>query len=196
MAGNPQWCQPLSRWKKYFTNWVNTRTEDGLLGVAVFFDFRIVFGMGQYGEELRRHINKTAAGKSAIYHLLARETSGYKIPSELPVCFDVKNALAPLVDFIRVYSIQDQISETNSMIRLERLRRHNIIEEPDFHEIDKIYNRLMEIRFRSQVDSILDNKVPENLVREEQLTAMERSLVSKSFSEISRYQDKILNDFT
>jgi PAS domain S-box-containing protein len=195
MAGNPQWCQPISRWKKYFSDWVNSRTPEGLLGVAVFFDFRIVFGMEQYGEDLRKHISETAAGKSVFYHLLAREAAAYNVPTELPAIFDVKNALAPLVDFIRVYSVNERVTETNSMLRLEGLQRHNIIEESDFHEIDNVYNRLMEIRFRSHVNAILNNEVPDNLIKQQELTSMEQTLVAKSFAEIKHYQTKILDDF-
>ena len=53
MAGNPQWCQPISRWKKYFSDWINQKSQDGVLGVAVFFDFRIVYGSEKYADELR-----------------------------------------------------------------------------------------------------------------------------------------------
>jgi PAS domain S-box-containing protein len=196
MAGNPQWCQSLSRWKKYFTEWVNTRSEESLLGIAVFFDFRIVLGMEQFGQELRRHIHKISEGKSAFFRMMAKEASGYDVPSELPVSFDVKNALAPLTDYIRVYSIQNQISETNSMLRLDRLSKRNIIKETDYHEMENVYNSLMQIRFNSQVNAILDNKAPDNMVHKEQLTAMERTLVAKSFSEIIHHQSSILDDFS
>ena len=195
MAGNPQWCQPISRWKKYFTDWVNSRTPEGLLGVAVFFDFRIVYGMEQFGDDLRKHIGETAAGKSVFFHLLAREAAEYDIPSELPAVFDVKNALSPLIDLIRVYSVNERVIETNSMLRLEGLQRHNIIEESDFNEIDNVYNRLMEIRFRSHVNAILNNEVPDNLIKKQELTAMEQTLVAKSFADIKLYQTKILEDF-
>lgn len=195
MAGNPQWCQPVSKWKKYFTDWVNARSEEGLLGVAVFFDFRIVFGMEQYGEELRRHIGITAAGKSGFFRFLAREAGGHDIPAALPHSFEIKNALTPLVDFIRVYSVHNQVSETNTMLRLERLRRMNIIDEKDYQEFENVYNRLMEIRFRSHVNAILNNEVPDNLIRQEELTSIEKNLVEESFAVISHCQAKLASAF-
>jgi signal-transduction protein with cAMP-binding, CBS, and nucleotidyltransferase domain len=30
MAGNPQWCQPISRWEKYFSDWINQKSQDCL----------------------------------------------------------------------------------------------------------------------------------------------------------------------
>jgi PAS domain S-box-containing protein len=208
MAGNPQWCQPISRWKKYFSDWVNQKSQDGLLGVAVFFDFRIVYGTERYADELRRHINKIIDGKETFFSLLANEVSKYNIPTDIfkenghdnapgiPEAFNIKNAISPLVDFIRVYSIQHHMGESNSLLRLEKMLRMNIIPEDEYHEIENIYSRMMEIRFRSHVNAILDNKSPDNMVTREELTVIEQTMIRKTFSEIIRYQQKILNDFT
>ena len=207
MAGNPQWCQPISRWKKYFSDWITQKSQDGLLGVAVFLDFRIVYGMDKYAEELRRHINKTVDGKRSFFRLLANEVSKYSIPTDIfkdngtettpgqPEAFNIKNAISPLVDFIRVYSVQSHVSETNSLLRLEKLLRLNVIPEEEYHEIENIYSRMMEIRFRSHVNAILDNKAPDNMVTRDELPVIEQTMIRKTFSEIIRYQEKILSDF-
>jgi signal-transduction protein with cAMP-binding, CBS, and nucleotidyltransferase domain len=207
MAGNPQWCQPISRWKKYFSDWINQKDQDGLLGVAVFFDFRIVYGSEKYADELRKHINKIIDGKKTFFRLLAREVSKYNIPTDIfkengsdapvaPEAFNVKNTISPLVDFIRIYSIQHHVSESNSLLRLEKMLRMNIIPEEEYHEIENIYSRMMEIRFRSQVNTILDNKSPDNMVTSEELTVIEQTMIRKTFSEIIRYQQNLLNDFS
>jgi PAS domain S-box-containing protein len=207
MAGNPQWCQPISRWKKYFTDWINLKSEEGLLGVAVFFDFRIVYGNEDYADELRKHINKVVDGKRTFLRLLAHEVSKYKIPADIfkengqdsttgmVESFNIKNAISPLVDFIRVYAIQSHVGESNSLLRLEKLLRMKIIPEEEYHEIENIYSRMMEIRFRSHVNAILDNKSPDNMVTRMELTVIEQTMIRKTFSEIVRYQQKILDDF-
>ena len=208
MAGNPQWCQPISRWKKYFTDWINQKSKEGLLGVAVFFDFRIVYGTEDYADELRKHINRTVDSKRIFFRLLADEVSKYNIPTDIfkdngqdsttrmGEAFNIKNAISPLVDFIRVYSLQSHLGETNSLLRLEKLRRMNIIPEEEYHEIENIYSRMMEIRFRSHVNAILDNKSPDNMVTRDELTVIEQTMIRKTFSEIVRYQQKILDDFS
>ncbi|MCK4853115.1 MAG: CBS domain-containing protein [Bacteroidales bacterium] len=208
MAGNPQWCQPISRWKKYFSDWINQKSQDGLLGVAVFFDFRIVYGSEKYADELRKHINKIIDGKTLFFRLLASDVSKYNIPTDIfkengpengpgaPEAFNIKNAISPLVDFIRVYSIQHHVGESNSLLRLEKMLRMNIIPEEEYHEIENIYSRMMEIRFRSHVNAILDNKSPDNMVSREELTVIEQTMIRKTFSEIIRYQQKILDDFS
>jgi len=208
MAGNPQWCQPISRWKKYFSDWINQKDQDGLLGVAVFFDFRIVYGSEKYADELRKHINKIIDGKNTFFRLLASEVSKYNIPTDIfkengsenapmaPEAFNIKHTISPLVDFIRVYSIQHHVSESNSLLRLEKMLRLHTIPEEEYHEIENIYSRMMEIRFRSQVNAILDNKSPDNMVTREELTVIEQTMIRKTFSEIIRYQQNLLDDFS
>ena len=208
MAGNPQWCQPISRWKKYFSEWINQKDQDGLLGIAVFFDFRIVYGSEKYADELRKHINRIIDGKNTFFRLLASEVSKYNIPTDIfkengsenaPAAyeaFNIKNAISPLVDFIRVYSIQHHVSESNSLLRLEKMLRLNTIPEAEYHEIENIYSRMMEIRFRSQVNAILHNKSPDNMVTREELTVIELTMIRKTFSEIIRYQQNLLDDFS
>ncbi len=207
MAGNPQWCQPLSRWKSYFTNWVREKSPDGVLGMAVFFDFRIVYGEEQLAADLRQHIQSAVRGSETFLSHLAREVAEYEIPTDifrgngqdakaaLPDVFNAKNALSPITDFIRVYALHNRVSETNSMQRLEKLRRLNILTANDSQELENIYCHLMEIRFRSQVNAILSNRVPDNTVGKEELTAIEQTMVRKAFSEITSFQGMILHTF-
>jgi PAS domain S-box-containing protein len=207
MAGNPQWCQPVSRWENYFTDWITRKSDTGILGAAVFFDFRIVYGEEQFGRELRQYINRTVSGKDALFTALAREIASYEIPVNIfrsngteaavsqPETFNVKNALSPLTGFIRIYALHNRISESNSLQRLEKLMRLNIIPANECQEIENMLGRLMEIRFRSQVNAILANRSPDNMVAQDELTPIEQTMVQKSFSEIKRYQGMITETF-
>jgi len=44
MAMNPKWCQPLSAWKNYFSQWISEATAQNLLDIRIFFDFRNLYG--------------------------------------------------------------------------------------------------------------------------------------------------------
>jgi len=137
---------------------------------------------------------------------MAKEVAEYKIPINIfngpagsgavPESINVKNAISPLVGFIRTYSLQNKVGESNSLQRLEKLLRLNIIQESDCQELENIYSRLMEIRFRSQVNTILANRAPDNMVGQEELTAIEQTIVSKAFSEVTRFQQMMLHEFS
>lgn len=208
MAGNPQWCQPVLRWKSYFSNWIGQKSEEGILGMAVFFDFRVVYGEEQLAQELRQHINSSASGKKVFFSSLAKNIADIEIPSDIfkrngskkftsePESINIKNALAPLTGYIRVYALHSKVTESNSLQRLEKLRRLNIIPDHECHELENMYCRLMEIRFRSQVNAILANRAPDNMVGEQELAAIEQTIIRKTLSEVTRFQDMILNDFS
>jgi CBS domain-containing protein len=44
MASNPKWCQPVSRWKEYFREWVENSDPESIMDTSIFFDMRYVYG--------------------------------------------------------------------------------------------------------------------------------------------------------
>ncbi len=45
-------------------------------------------------------------------------------------------------------------------------------------------------------DAILDNKFPDNMITREELTVIEQTMIRKTFSEVIRYQQEMLDDFS
>src|SRR5690606_8745253 len=58
MATNPDWCQPLSQWKKYFESWIRSPHPESLLKASIFFDFRAVFGAKDLAEKMTNYIDE------------------------------------------------------------------------------------------------------------------------------------------
>jgi len=46
MAKSPRWCRPLSAWKAYFAQWIESAKPQDFLEINMFFDFRAVYGAG------------------------------------------------------------------------------------------------------------------------------------------------------
>ena len=207
MAGNPQWCQPLSRWQKYFTDWINNSSPESLLGVSIFFDFRVVYGEAKYGDELRTQINKTVRKKNKFFQHLVMNVQTYKPPlnllrPQLPDSragyqdfIDLKVAIRPFIEFVRIYAVKNEMSETGTLQRLEKLLIRRIIEKNDYDEISHSYNTLMEIRFRMQLEKILSNKLPDNYAKPQELTEIEKSLLRKILAGVSDYQSRLALEF-
>lgn len=207
MAGNPQWCQPLSKWQKYFSDWINNSNPENLLGVAIFFDFRVVYGDTGLGDELINHIHKMARKKNEFFQHLVTNVQTYKPPlnmlrpqvQELRAGYqdfiDLKVAIRPFIEFVRIYAIRHELSETNTLQRLEKLLMRRIIEKNDYDEISHSYNTLMEIRFRMQLDKILNNKLPDNYVKPQELSEIEKSLLRKILTGVSDYQSRLTLEF-
>ena len=56
MAQNPNWCQPLSVWMKYFLRWIHAAEAEDLLQASIFFDFRHGYGDSGLIDALRDHL--------------------------------------------------------------------------------------------------------------------------------------------
>ena len=203
MAGNPQWCQTMERWKQYFTRWVNENSEDTSLGVSIFFDFRVVYGEQSFANELRKHINQVSDNQSNFFQLLSRETSNYKLPVNIfkggqadsfgimTETMDIKIGIMPITEFARIYSLYHRFEETNTISRLLKMYQRSEVSKSEFDEINHSYNFLMEIRFRNQLDAILNNEIPKNIITSNDLTEIEKSMIRNIYSRITPLQSRL-----
>ena len=56
MAQNPEFCQPLSVWKDYFSKWIATPDPKSVMHATIFFDFRISYGNPELAHKLEEHL--------------------------------------------------------------------------------------------------------------------------------------------
>ncbi len=215
MAKNPKWCQPLKKWKKYFYQWITTPTPQNLLEINTFCDFRSIYTYSHrkkqpknfFYEELKTYINQLIQNKNDFIIFLAKNAINYKSPigflgniitetyEDSKEAINIKDSLILLVNFARVYSLQHQISENNTLDRLEKLFEEKIIDEIIFKEITHIYNYLVQLRFKHQASLIDENKEPHNYIDLNKLTSIEKGVLKKVLSNIKIYQNKLGYDF-
>ncbi len=207
MAMNPKWTRPLETWKNYFSNWINNSDPHDIMEAGIFFDFRCIYGECSLIDILRNHVNKVSENKSVFFYHMAQSVLKFKPPlnvfgkivseehsgDELNV--DIKKILFPVTSFIRLYSIREHLTETNSLERLTELFHRETIDKTSYDELKQAYNFLMYLRLRFQVNSITQNEVPGNIVNLNKLSRIEVSTLKKFFSEINELQTKIGFDF-
>lgn len=203
MAKNPQWNKPISTWVKYFTNWITTPEPQNLLDAVIFFDFRNVYGNEKFTEHLRGKINALVSQQSVfLYHLACnvyntktQNISTANILSDKNTEIDLKSSVNHIIMFARAYSLQNNIEQTNTIERLNALKSKQIIEKNTSDEIIFVYNHLMKLRFKNQIN-LLDNNLPlSNVLDTKSLTDIELSILKKVLSQISTYQNKLSIDF-
>jgi CBS domain-containing protein len=208
MASNPQWCQPLKVWKKYFSTWVYTPTPDAVLKSLIFFDFRPLYGDFSLAESLRESLRSLLEGQMIFLGYMANMI----IKNAPPVGFfksfivekggEHKNELnlkvkgiAPLVDMARLFSLEKGLKETSTLERLSALKEKHTIVKEFADELEHAFEFIMLLRIQHQFEQIEAGKEPNNFVNPRNLSNLEKRMMKESFSLIARMQDIIIERY-
>jgi len=207
MAKNPKWVQPLEVWKEYFTTWINSSDPESILDSSIFFDFRCIYGNDAFCTTLRQHVNNNTENKPVFFYHLAQSVMKFKPPLSFfgnivgehqhadENHIDIKKILLPVTGFIRIYALQYQMNQTNSLLRLMQLYEENIINKSMYDELLQSYDYLMYQRLRFQSQDIVNGRAPSNKISMQELTSIEVMTLKKVLNEISNVQSKLNFDF-
>ena len=204
MAKNPLWCKPLETWENYFGNWIATPEPQNLLDATIFFDFRCVYGDEMLVEKLKTGIDDAIKLNPLFLYHLAFNTFNTKSPhvssgnilsDKHGDIIDLKSALVPIIMFARTYSLQNNIWCSNTIERLVALKEKHIISDTTIDEIVFVYNFLMNLRLRNQIDLIDNNAPVSNKLNTKKLIDIELYMLKKVLSAIPDCQNKIKMDF-
>lgn len=205
MAQNPKWCQPVSVWKNYFYQWIQTPEPMAVMHSTIFFDFEGAYGDASLTRDLRNYLfdllNKRAG--MFYFHLVSNSLQikpplgffrNFVVESkgDHKDMFDVKKAMTPIVDFARIYALEHKIEATNTLDRLEVLHQKNVLKIKEYSELEQAYRFLMQARLVRQVQAITEeNAAPSNYINPEKLTQIEQRMLKEIFSLVQDYQEKM-----
>lgn len=198
MARNTKWCQPLSVWKNYFTEWVTTASPQDLLDIKIFFDFRIAYGDATLTHRLQNHIADITSGYNPFFVYLSESISQFQMPEsavKLKSPLDIKMVLLPIVDCIRLYILKKNGIETNTIERLEQLYSKGVFSKSAYKNILQVYNFLMQKRLEHQSAQFAKNQRIDNQINPLEFSDLDIVLFKKSLSIIEEMQNKLKLEF-
>lgn len=209
MAKNPKWTHSLSHWKRNYNEWIENKDPQSVMNFSTFFDCRAIFGDHTLIGELREHILvKLESPSEYFFAQLATNALQYRPPltffkgirtiaKEDQQVFNIKRAMTPIVDLVRVYALKNKILKTNTGERLLALRDLKIFSEEDYHELMQSYYYLMGMRLKQQSLTIMnDGGQPDNFINPSTLTKIEIVTLKEIFSVIESFQQRIRVIFT
>lgn len=208
MAQNPNWCQPLSIWMKYFLKWIHAAEPEDLLQASIFFDFRYGYGDSQLVEALRDHLYGAIGRWTGFLRYMTENALYFKPPlgffrnfvveskGQHRDALDIKSAMTPVVDFARIYALKNGVQETNTIERLHQLYIRKILTKEEYEELEKAYSFLMQLRFVRQVTASIEQKAPpDNFINPKRMTRIEQTMLKEIFKRIEKFQAKMNFDF-
>jgi CBS domain-containing protein len=208
MAKNPDWCQPFSVWKNYFSQWIYKAEGEDLLRASIFFDFRKGYGEEKFINDLHEHLKSAIANWSGFLRHMTENALHFKPPlgffrnfvveskGKNRDSFDIKGAMMPIVDFARIYALKYQVEATNTFDRFQELYLKKALTKEEYEELEKAYGYLMQLRFSRQVISAAEQESgPDNFINPKRLTHVEQSMLKEIFKRIEKFQSKMNFEF-
>ena len=209
MAKNANWCQPLSTWKSYFKRWIHTAEPEALLQASIFFDFKAGYGDVELITQLRQYLFDTLSDWPGFFRHMAENALYFTPPigffrnfvveskGEHRDAFDIKAAMQPIVDYARIYALNNQIDETNTLERINQLLVLKKISWEQHNELETAYSYLMQQRLVRQVKAMVEeNAAPDNYITPKRLSRIEQTMLKEIFKRIEKFQGKLSFDFT
>ncbi|MCW3089552.1 MAG: hypothetical protein JWP81_621 [Ferruginibacter sp.] len=210
MAQNPKWTHSLSHWKKNYESWMNESVPETVMQIATFFDCRYIYGEESIMKELEAFLNEQMENPmERLFHFMAKNALQYEPPltpffknirtfkvAEKEV-FDIKKAMTPIVDLVRVYALKNRIFEPNTGERLKALKDKQVFTEKDATELLQSYYYLMGLRLKTQSQQIIhDHTPPDNYIMPHQLSKIDQLTLKEIFKTIENFQLRIRMQFT
>lgn len=200
MATNPHWRQPLHVWKSYFNQWIGSPTEQTLLRVATFFDYRKIYGGLDVEAALRPIIQKGASNRVFLGRL-ARVTLRQPAPlsffRQLVLEHDGKardlidlkaRGTTLIVDLARLFALEAGCPHTNSFARLRHCIEKSSLSKTGSEELTAAYELISLFRLRYQYQQVQRGGKPTNQVPVSWLKAMERRELKEALWAVARIQ--------
>lgn len=208
MASNPKWCQPLKVWKKYFSQWIYTPKGESINLSNIFFDFRAIYGDFSLEESLRDYLLSIVKDQKIFLGYLANLAVKNKPPLGFFKTFVVEKTgehkdklnikikgIAPIVDIVRLFSLEKGIRETSTLERIETLKNKHGVVKDYAEEIVYAFEFLMLLRMKHQYEQVIQGMMPDNFINPEALSNLEKKLLKDTFHLISKLQDILIERY-
>ena len=209
MAQNPRWTHSLSHWKRNYEQWISESIPETVINIATFFDCRYLYGEEAILDELRQYLDEKLQQTPDRFFLhMANNALQYEPPltffkniktfsKDSQQVFNLKKAMTPLVDLIRVYALKHRIFLTNTGERLHALRGLGVFTEREYQELMQAYYYLMSVRLNQQATQItVEQQAPNNYIEPKRFTKIEQVTLREIFRTIEKFQVKIRVSFT
>ncbi len=204
MATAEQWRQPVSRWRDYFTGWIQTPDPMAQMLASVMFDLRPIGGAVELFADLQEE-TLAAAQKNSIFvsHMIANSLK-HTPPLGLLRGFatirsgehknelDLKhNGVVPVVDLARVYALRGRLAPVNTRARLEAAATAGVLSTSGAADLLDAYDMIAQIRLERQAEDVRAGRQPDNFMAPSELSEFERSHLRDAFVVIRTLQNAL-----
>jgi CBS domain-containing protein len=207
MVSNPAWSKPLARFRHDLRRWVVEPDEAALMNVAIFIDAAPVAGDEALLADAKRYLFDLTRSDAAFCRHFARAIESFNVPlgifssiivgrGEKRDELDVKKGgIFPIVHGVRALSLEREIGETNTVLRIRRLEEQSVFDHTFAVDLIEAYNFLLGLRLETRLNKLKLEQPLDNLIRPGDLNKFERDLLKDSLAIVNRFRDIVRYHF-
>ncbi|MEJ7554335.1 MAG: putative nucleotidyltransferase substrate binding domain-containing protein [Aquificaceae bacterium] len=202
MISNPFWRRSAGEWERVVSEWIEKPKPENILNVAIFFDFRNVFGDQTLVQKLWEHVKNSIEKNPGFIPFLAVDAVRFKPPLGFFRDFVVersgehkgeidikKGGIFPITQGVRALALEKGISQQNTFERIEELSKNGVLTPEYAKDLKEAYRFLLGIRFKFQAQKIKEGKEPDNYINPDQLSKAEKGTLKDVFRIIKEFQE-------
>ncbi len=202
MASNATWRQPLRGWRGHFDGWIERPQPKALMHASIFFDMRAVAGDEGLLERLRSHVLDKVRGNEVFLAHLTANAIQHRPPlgffrgfvlvrgDEHADTLDLKHGgIIPIVELARIQTLAVGSAALGTVERLREAAQSGATSRAGAEDLEDALAFIASLRARHQAEQIKEGLAPDNYVRPEELSLLERSQLKDAFAVIRRQQE-------
>jgi len=164
ISSNPEWCLSLAGWSARIDGWFAEPSWENVRYLLIAADARPIGGDRALAERLRSRFYGDLSGHPLIARRMMENTLRHKVLvgvfgqllteryGEDAGSVDIKyGAYIPMVNAFRLLAVQAGIRETNTLNRIEALRREGMIGDEEAAEAAEAFALFLKLRMLSSV---------------------------------------------
>ncbi|MBR0683436.1 cyclic nucleotide-binding domain-containing protein [Roseomonas eburnea] len=205
MVRNPLWSQTLEGMTRQLRGWIQERTPEAAMNIAIFLDAVALTGRLALLDEAKAALFGMMRGEAALMAHFAYLIESFATPS-LGVlgtimasvgvgedAIDIKKAgIFPIVHGVRTMALDRGIAATATSGRIDALVAGGALEEGLGRELLGALRVFMAYRIASQIDAVRrGNVAAEALVRPSALTSADRDILRDSLRVVRHFREVI-----
>lgn len=186
VCANERWCQPLSDWRKQFSEWIDSGSPPALLEIATFFDLRSIQTDAPMTEALRAHVLQAAGRHEVFLHQMGQGTLDFRPPlgafgamrnhDDQAGVVDIKSSLIHFNAFARIQALRHGLHSTGTGARLREMAKNGLLCAAFAQEVLASWQHLLGLRLKRRAQPGADDRIEVDTLNTWELASLKRAL--------------------
>ncbi len=208
MTSNPAWAKPMQAFKQDVFTWIHDPDEDAFMNLAIFYDAIAVAGDDTLLGEVKTYLLQLLHDQPMVLRHFARATLSFptplglfnrlrleKTPAHAGELDIKKGGLFPIVHGVRSLALEQSLTETNTIARIQALSGRGPFDERFTADLIEAFDFMAMLRLRAQLAQSRQGLPINNYVNPGRLNKLERGLLRDSLKIVKEFKAFINTHF-